>query len=106
MPISTKLECAHLRVRAKTAKAMVPGAKVRCPRCKGVFHIQASDDDGLVETIPIEGGDEATELDAASAVDLAAVAPAGKKAKRGADGPPITGPGAPAGAGCVGCEES
>ncbi len=92
MPISTKLECAHCGCTLKTAKVMVPGAKVRCPRCKGVFNIQASDDNGLVETIPIEGGEEPMELDAASA-ELAAVAPVRKKATRGADAPAITGPG-------------
>jgi hypothetical protein len=93
MPISTKLECAHYGTALKTSTAVPPGAKVRCPRCKGVIHVKSSDEDGLVETIPIEGEAETIELAEPPSVDLgAAIANDGKGAKRGVNEPSVTGP--------------
>ncbi len=70
MPISTKLQCAHCGSTLKTSKIVLPGAKVRCPKCKGVFDIHASDDHGLIETIPIEGETETLEVAPLSSADL------------------------------------
>ena len=93
MPISMKLECAHCGSALKTAKMMPPGAKVRCPRCKGVFHVSASDDAGLIETIPVEGETETIELDSPSTEAIAAAFGNGAKgAKRGKEGPVVSGP--------------
>jgi hypothetical protein len=42
---------------------VLPGSKVKCPKCKNVFHVHASDDDGMVETIPVLGDEAAAELE-------------------------------------------
>lgn len=70
MPITTKLECAHCGSTLKTTKVVVPGAKVRCPKCKEVFHIHASDQDGMVETIPIAGDMDTMEVELPSSDQL------------------------------------
>ena len=87
MPISTKVECTHCGSALKTTKAVLPGAKVKCPRCKGVFEVPASDGDELLETIPIEGDAGTTELDPVSSGALATVVEGGKGAKGGKDMP-------------------
>ena len=70
-----------------------PGAKVRCPRCKGVIHVKSSDDDGLVETIPIEGEPETIELLRRRQGILRRRLPMAERAqKRGVNGPSVTGP--------------
>ena len=43
MPISTSLQCPHCGFGAQTTKAILPGAKVRCTRCKSVFRITPND---------------------------------------------------------------
>src|SRR5262249_48112306 len=64
MPVTTKLECAHCGSRLKTKKIVLPGTKVKCPHCNGVFHVLGSDGEGLIETIPVEGEEAAFDLDA------------------------------------------
>src|SRR5438046_2173516 len=54
MPVSTTLVCPHCGVETKTTKIIPPGARVRCPRCRGVFHILPHEG-SLLETIPVLG---------------------------------------------------
>ncbi len=63
MPTTTKLQCAQCGSTLKTTKAVVPGARVRCPKCKELFHIAGSDLDGTVETIPIAGEMETVDVE-------------------------------------------
>jgi predicted Zn finger-like uncharacterized protein len=69
MAVTTKLECAHCGAALRTTKIMLPGAKVKCPKCKNLFQVHASDDAGLVETIPLGDDGDALVLDAASSYD-------------------------------------
>ncbi len=63
MAVTTKLDCAHCGSSLKTTKAVRPGITVRCPRCKGVFQILATDNDGLVETIPFRADADTFDLE-------------------------------------------
>ena len=63
MPTTTKLECTHCGSALKTAKAVMPGAKVRCPKCKELFQVPASDLDEMIEQIPIAGEVETVDVE-------------------------------------------
>ena len=63
MPTTTKLECAHCGSALKTTKAVVPGANVRCPKCKELFQVPGSLLDGMEETIPIAGEMESVDVE-------------------------------------------
>jgi hypothetical protein len=43
MPIPTSLQCPHCGFGAQTTKTILPGAKVRCTRCKSVFRVTPND---------------------------------------------------------------
>src|SRR5580692_6953953 len=88
MPITTKLECAQCGSTLKTTKVVVPGAKVRCPLCKEVFHIHASDQDGMVETIPIAGELDTMEVELPSSDRLPKTMKAAIREPLASDAPP------------------
>ena len=93
-----------LWVCVKTNKAIPAGARVKCPSCNEFFHVQASDDGGLLETIPLQEDVEATEVKSASTQPVArATASGGKGEKRGSDMPVV--PAAARAGNITGCGE-
>jgi hypothetical protein len=88
MPVTTKLECAHCGTTLKTSKVVVPGAKVRCPKCNEVFHIHASGREGMVETIPVAGEMETIDVVLPSSDQLPRIMKAALREPLASDTPP------------------
>jgi hypothetical protein len=66
MSLTVSLQCPHCGHSAQTKRVIPPGARIRCPQCRDVFHILPAAG-GLIETIPVVG-----ELERATALDLLA----------------------------------
>jgi hypothetical protein len=79
MPVSTKLVCTHCGSSLKTTSEVMPGAKVRCPSCKGVFHAPKPGQNGTPETIPLEFDLDAVEVEMSSASPPAKLMKSGKR---------------------------
>jgi hypothetical protein len=79
MPLTTSLQCPHCGIAGKTTNVVLPGAKIRCPNCKKIIHIMASED-GLVETFPVADAD-AERMEALFGSDL----PASEKSTAASD---------------------
>ena len=88
MPITTKLRCTHCGSTLKTSKIVEQGAKVRCPKCKEVFHIHASEQDGMAETIPLAGELETFEVELPSSDQQAKTMNATAREPVASDAPP------------------
>jgi hypothetical protein len=63
MPLTTSVQCPHCGNAASTTEMILPGAKLRCPRCKLIIHILPMSG-GLVESFPIAGDLKAARFDA------------------------------------------
>ena len=64
MSLSTSLKCPRCGHCAQTAKVILPGAAIRCPRCNSTFRFVPSNG-GLVESVAAVGNLDAHRLQGA-----------------------------------------